>query len=174
MLFRPTLFPVPVAPAMRRCGMRARSVTTGCPTMSCPRARRSSPFPFWNTSAERICLRYTVCLLGLASSIPITALPGIGATILTLLVLRARARSSAREATLLIFTPGAGENSYMVTTGPGHISTTRPDTPKSFSFCSSTLEFSMYSSLSILISSSGGSCRKVRGGRTKSPFTGVT
>ena len=33
-----TDLPAPVAPAMRRCGMRARSAATGCPVASWPRA----------------------------------------------------------------------------------------------------------------------------------------
>jgi hypothetical protein len=44
--------------------------------------------------------------------------------------------------------PGAGSYSYMVITGPGWTFTTRPSTPKSASFFSSTREFAISSSRS--------------------------
>ena len=39
--FSPTDLPVPVAPAISRCGMDARSATTGSPWMVLPSARVS-------------------------------------------------------------------------------------------------------------------------------------
>jgi hypothetical protein len=41
MVWRATLFPDPVAPAIRRCGIFDRSRTTGSPKMSFPRASDS-------------------------------------------------------------------------------------------------------------------------------------
>jgi len=41
----------------------------------------------------------------------------------------AMVRSSDNPAMRLILMPGAGENSYMVMTGPGQISTTSPSMP---------------------------------------------
>ena len=52
------------------------------------------------------------------TSIPIAALPGIGASILTPGAANFSARSSAKFTILLTFTPGAGSNSYLVTAGP--------------------------------------------------------
>ena len=47
MALRPTLLPLPVAPAMSRWGILARSVTTGAPMMSLPRARVRREADFW-------------------------------------------------------------------------------------------------------------------------------
>ena len=65
----------------------------------------------------------------LGTSIPTTPLPGIGATMRIDMACSAMVRSSARPAMRLILMPGAGENSYMVMTGPGQISTTSPSMP---------------------------------------------
>ena len=56
-------------------------------------------------------LNLTISRTGLGTSMPIAALPGIGATIRMLAARRARAKSSASPATLLILTPGAGSYS---------------------------------------------------------------
>ena len=85
-------------------------------------------------------LNRTSSLVVFGSSIPITAFPGIGATILMLVARRARARSSERLTILLIFTPGAGSYSKVVMTGPGSTVTTFPLTPKSSSFFSSSFD----------------------------------
>ena len=58
----------------------------------------------------------------LGISIPTAALPGIGASIRTLTAARLSAISSARFVILLIRTPEAGFNSYLVTVGPLEIS----------------------------------------------------
>ena len=64
----------------------------------------------------------TVALPLLGISMPIADLFGMGASILTPAgAARWRARSSARPVNLLIFTPGAGATSYLVTDGPGMI-----------------------------------------------------
>ena len=54
--------------------------------------------------------------------------------------IRVKARSSERLTILLILTPGAGSSSYIVITGPGNTSTTRPSTPKSDNFFSKMRE----------------------------------
>ena len=69
---------------------------------------------------------------------PTTASPGTGAWIRTAAARRAIERSSARLTIWLTLMPEPGSNLYIVTTGPGCTSTTRPSTPKSASFCSST------------------------------------
>ena len=60
---------------------------------------------------------------------PTTDFPGIGATILIETAERAMARSSDRFDILLTLMPGAGSNSYIVTTGPGLTSVTLPSIP---------------------------------------------
>jgi hypothetical protein len=57
---------------------------------------------------------------------PTAAFPGMGATMRTRSASSAMARSSARLTILLSRVPGAGANSYMVTTGPGRMATTSP------------------------------------------------
>ena len=51
-------------------------------------------------------------------SIPTAAFPGIGATIRTELAASRKAILSCKVTILLNFTPGAGSNSNIVTTGP--------------------------------------------------------
>ena len=58
-------------------------------------------------------------LLGI--SIPIAALPGMGASIRTLVAARRSAISSERPVILLILTPASGTSSYLVTEGPRQI-----------------------------------------------------
>ena len=50
-----------------------------------------------------------------------------------LMALSAKARSSARFTIRATLVPGAGSNSYIVTTGPGRTSVTRPSIAKLFS-----------------------------------------
>ncbi len=52
-----TDLPEPVAPATRRCGILARSTTTGAPSMSLPSASGSLALFSWNASSARISLR---------------------------------------------------------------------------------------------------------------------
>ena len=66
----------------------------------------------------------------IAVSIPIVLDPGTTA-IRTDTALIERAISSDKPITLAIFVPGAGSNSYNVTTGPGLICTILPITPNS-------------------------------------------
>ena len=139
MAFRPTLFPVPVAPAIRRWGIRSSSATTGFPTISFPIHRVRNDREFSKAGETTISLNRTICRSILGISIPITAFPGIGATILILRAFSARDRSSERLTILLIFTPGAGSYSNVVITGPGEMAVTIPLTLKSSSVFSSSL-----------------------------------
>ena len=150
MVFRPTLLPVPVAPAMRRWGILARLVTTGTPSISVPRARVSAAFEAVNSLLARILRRLTSSRERLGISMPTAFLPGIGATTRTGAALSAMARSSARETILLILMPGAGVNSYMVITGPGLISRISPSTPKSLSLDRISEAFAL-SSFSVMV-----------------------
>ena len=138
--FKPTLLPVPVAPAIKRCGILSSSAVTGSPTIFLPRQIVSFDFVFSKTLEPTISLNLTSSFVSLATSMPITAFPGIGATILMLAARRASARSSVRLTILLIFIPGAGLYSNVVTTGPGNTAATFPLTPKSSSFFSSTFD----------------------------------
>ena len=124
--FKATLFPAPVAPAINRCGIFSSSATTGLPTISLPRQSVSFDFDFSKVLDATTSLNLTTCRLAFGTSMPITALPGIGATTRILIARMARARSSVRLTILLIFTPGAGSYSKVVTTGPGATSTTLP------------------------------------------------
>ncbi len=131
---------MPVAPAIKRCGILSSSATTGFPVISLPRQIVSFDFDFSKLFETIISFSLTVSLVSFGSSIPIAAFPGIGATILMLIERRARARSSVSPTILLIFIPGAGSYSKVVITGPGKIVATFPCTPKSSSFFSSSFD----------------------------------
>ena len=100
----------------------------------------SFDFDFSKTLEATIPLNLTSSLETFGSSIPITAFPGIGATILILVARSAKARSSVRLTILLIFMPGAGSYSKVVMTGPGDMATTFPLTLKSSSFFSRSFD----------------------------------
>ena len=131
-----TLLPEPVVPAMSRWGIFVKSATTGVPTKLTPKAIGRRKDDSRKESLSSTSLRKTCSLFRLGISMPITDLPGIGARMRILGAISAKARSSDRLTILLILTPGAGSNSYMVITGPGITSTTRPSTPKSDNFFS--------------------------------------
>ena len=57
---------------------------------------------------------------------PTAALPGMGATMRTRRASSAIARSLDSAVILDSLMPGAGTNSYIVTTGPGWMAATRP------------------------------------------------
>ena len=114
-----TDLPEPVVPATSRCGILARSTTTGLPPMSLPSASASADFIWSYLSERRISDRYTICLRVLGISSPITFLPGITSTTRTLTTDRPRAMSLSRLDTCEPRTPGAGSISNRVITGPG-------------------------------------------------------
>jgi hypothetical protein len=98
---------------------------------------------------------------------PTTPLPGMGATIRTRIASMAIAKSSASEAILEILMPGPGRNSYMVTTGPGRISTTSPSMPKSASLARSFAAVLRKTSLSKAVRSFRSQLKTSSGGRVK-------
>ena len=94
MLLMQTLFPEPVAPAIRRCGMSLRLATTLVPEMPLPRPTEILDLAFLNSLESMISRRYTAEMASLEISMPTAALPGMGASILRLFALRFRAKSS--------------------------------------------------------------------------------
>src|SRR5215467_10279847 len=167
MVLSPTLFPLPVEPAMRRCGMAARSETTGLPVVSLPRARGRRPLASTNSGETRISRRYTVVVSGFGTSTATVPRPGMGPMIRTAAAFMARARSSERFTTWLTFTPAAGSNSYEVMTGPGLACTMCPPTPKSSSFFLSVWALASSSSRVRLSSDDGGAWSSPTGGSWK-------
>ncbi len=125
-----TLLPEPVAPAINRCGIAARSTTTGFPAMSFPRATVILEALFLKRLLSIISLRDTGTVSLLGSSSPMADFPGMGASILTEVAAMLRAMSSERASILLTFTPGLGCSSYRVMEGPTLTCTTFASTPK--------------------------------------------
>ena len=164
MLLSPTLLPLPVAPAMSRWGMAARSVTAGLPRMSFPSAMANGEGYSRNLREASTSRNTTGSRSAFGISIPTTALPGMGATMRTLTARITRARSSARLTILFTLTPLAGSNSYIVMTGPGRTWVTRPSTPKSRSFISRISARLSRSSCMVSTSTFGGSVRRASGG----------
>ena len=119
MALMPTDLPLPVAPAIIKCGMRARSPMTAPPAVSLPSATARLEGDCTNASASMSSRSVTSSRFGFATSMPTTALPGTGARILTPGARIAIVRSSARLTIRLTFTPGAGSISKVVITGPG-------------------------------------------------------
>ena len=118
------------------------------PAISLPSATlRSFPPLFLNSFDEIISLNVTVERLLLGTSMPTAALFGIGASILTPVEARPRAISSERFVILLIFTPGAGESSYLVTEGPREAPISLVSTPKLISTSTSFLAVACISSV---------------------------
>ncbi len=109
--------------------MRARSTTAGPPSMSLPIAMGRRALDLRNMSSATISLRKTFSRALFGTSMPTAALPGMGATMRTRSASSDMARSSERLAILATRVPGAGANSYIVTTGPGRMATTSPFTP---------------------------------------------
>ena len=128
-----TDFPDPVAPAMRRWGILAISVTTGFPAISFPAAKESFDFAFLNSSDCRRSRSITALFSLFGTSIPTAAFPGIGASILTSAAARFSLISSASPTILLTFTPCSGCSSYRVTVGPQLTFVTVTLTPKLWS-----------------------------------------
>ena len=97
-----------------------------------------------------ISLKETILIFPFGTSIPISDLPGIGASIRTSFAAKASAISSVKFTILLTFTPTAGWTSNFVTDGPKLALTTLASTPKLWKVCSNTpIFFSifLYSSL---------------------------
>ena len=136
MAFIDTDLPVPVAPATRRCGMRARSATTTFPVVSLPSARASFESACSYSTLSSSSPMKTFSRRGLETSMPTTGFPGMGASTRTESARSAIERSSARVTMRFTLTPGAGSKSKVVITGPGRTATTLPATWKSASLVS--------------------------------------
>jgi hypothetical protein len=164
-----TLLPDPVAPAISRCGILARSTALAEPATSRPRAKVSFDSDAVNSTSSRILRRATMLKSLFGISIPTALLPGIGASIRRLRAARAMARSSASASIRLTLMSGAGSTSYWVTTGPALRAETREGMLKLCSF------LTMISSLRLWAASSppgdvgiATSSRSARAGRTYS------
>ena len=168
MVLSATLLPVPVAPAMSRWGIFSSPTTTGFPMISLPRQMGAGDLISAKPEAPTISLKGTTLMEGLGISMPMTSLPGMGATIRILRALKARARSSARFTILLILIPGAGLYSKVVITGPGSTSMISPLMPKYPNFCSSSSASRLMASWSTTVSWQPFS-RKSREGRRHVP-----
>ncbi|MNP73582.1 hypothetical protein D3C76_1703170 [compost metagenome] len=86
----------------------ARSVITGLPPMSWPRARVTGDFCSSYCGVASTSEKRTICRFSLGISIPTVVLPGMTSTTRTLVTASERARSLARLAIRLTFTPAAG------------------------------------------------------------------
>ena len=108
--------------------------------MSLPMAMAKFDLDLANFSQDITSAKNTVsrCLLG--NSIPITDLPSITSTTLTLLADKERAKSLDRLVILLALTPGAKFSSKRVITGPGNTPTTSAFMPNSNSLASTKRE----------------------------------
>ena len=110
--------------------MEVKSPIIGIPEILLPKAIGSLTSFFWNFSYEIISLRETLSLVSFGISIPTVFLPGITDTLAEVeLVLRAK--SSDKFIILETLTPGAGSNSYKLTTGPLLMALILPSIPKS-------------------------------------------
>ena len=102
-----TDLPMPVAPAISRCGIFAISKSIFLPVMSMPSAAVTLLFAFLNSSLSISVRRYTVETFLFGTSIPMALLPGITPEIRT-----AEARLSEISSALLImaatFVPDSG------------------------------------------------------------------
>ena len=123
-LFTQTDLPAPVEPAIRRCGVFARSIICGSPEMSFPRITGIAILSNAGFASSTISLKLTTERSAFGTSIPTACFPGIGATIRTELAARRSAILSWRATILLSLTPGAGRISNIVTTGPLRIPVT--------------------------------------------------
>ena len=105
-----TDLPVPVEPAMSRCGIVARSLTNGSPWIVLPSASVSFDGDRLYASDSSSSRREICSRLGLGIWMPTVDFPGMR-SISTDSACIARQRSSARPVILLYFTPASGLNS---------------------------------------------------------------
>ena len=130
-----TLLPVPVEPAISRCGIEARSVTRIRPCRSRPIASVSLLDEPTNSCASTISRSAIVCRVMFGTSMPIVDFPGIRSIKIDS-ACSARHKSSVNPIIRLYLMPASGLNSNVVTTGPGLICVTRPCTSNSRHFSS--------------------------------------
>ena len=138
-----TDLPEPVAPAIRRCGIFAISVTTTLPPISFPAANEIFDGLFWNSPVSSKSRSITAEFSLFGTSIPTAAFPGIGASIRMSAAARFSLISSARPTILLTLTPISGCNSYRVTAGPQLTFVTVTWTPKFCSVCCNFIAVSL-------------------------------
>ena len=136
MPFTPTDLPEPVMPATKRCGILAKSPTTGTPAMSLPSATVSLDLASVNTLAAKISLSITSWRRALGNSMPMVFLPAMVSTTRTACNDIERAKSLASPTIWLPFTPWAGSISKRVITGPAVADTTCTPMPNSASLAS--------------------------------------
>ena len=113
-----TDLPEPVAPAISIWGILAISATTVLPAISLPTAKAMLELNSLNSLLSKRSRSATVIFSLFGTSIPMAALPGIGASIRISVAARFNLISSARPTILDTFTPCSGCNSYRVTLGP--------------------------------------------------------
>ncbi len=133
--------------------MELKSPVIGIPDIFFPSAIGSLIFFFEKSELEIISLKYTFSLEDFGNSIPTVLLPGI-VEILADSELVFLAISSDKFIIFETLTPGAGSNSFNVTTGPLLIFFIFPSTPKSnriFSKAASSILLSERISLSLLV-----------------------
>ena len=149
MALRQTDLPVPVRPAIKRCGSEARSATIGAPTASDPRNKGIFIFLICFSHCSMTPRKRTIWRVSLGTSTPTLFLPGIGATIRTLGTRIAMAKSSAKATIFCRRKPGSRSISYWEMTGPVSISTTLTTKPNCLQ---------VFSKISALISASRFCC----------------
>ena len=116
--FNPTDFPWPVAPAISRCGIFAKSTVKVSLLIVLPKAIGNSISAFWNFCEDITDFIDTIVGLLFGTSIPTVPFPGIGAIILIPSAESDKAISSSKFLILEILIPAAGTISYSVTVGP--------------------------------------------------------
>ncbi len=172
MVLMHTDLPEPVAPAISRCGIFSRSAMIGWPSRLRPSAIGSVARDRSHSAVSSSSRNVTTLAVGLGTSTPTAALPGIGATIRIDGARMASARSSANAAIRPTFTPGAGATSYCVTTGPVVRPAIDPSTRKVWSVSISTSPRRSISSSSSSCDSRSCSARRSSGGSSSgSPVT---
>ena len=106
--FNPTDFPCPVAPAISKCGIFAKSAMKTSLEIVMPRAIGRSILVLINFSEVRTLFIETIFGLLFGTSIPIVPRPGIGAMIRIPSALRLKAISSSKFLIFEIRTPASG------------------------------------------------------------------
>ena len=113
-----TLLPVPVEPAISRCGICVRSAARMRPIRSLPSGSVSLEGECENSGDSITSRRAMVSRRALGTSMPTVDLPGMRSIRIDS-ARSARQRSSARPVMRLYLMPASGLNSNVVTTGPG-------------------------------------------------------
>ena len=113
-----TDLPEPVAPAISIWGILPMSATTTLPAMSLPTANAILLGNSLNSFDSNKSRNATGVFSLFGTSIPIAALPGMGASIRISVAARFNLISSASPTILLTLTPCSGCSSYRVTEGP--------------------------------------------------------